>query len=113
MPAQPLSPPSRLPGADHPRRVPRRQLRASLTCLPPVPPPRKVKPSCEFSHNAGYLVLTIPAGKYVLTEKLLIKRSRLVLRGAGMGATVLQVPKSECAEISMPAVALQMPIVKV
>ncbi|PRW05792.1 cytosolic phosphoglucose isomerase isoform A [Chlorella sorokiniana] len=42
----------------------------------------------------GYLVLTIPAGKFVLTEKLLIKRSRLVLRGAGMGATVLQIPKS-------------------
>lgn len=40
-------------------------------------------------------MLTIPAGAYTLTEKLVIKRSRLVLRGAGMGATVLQVPKSE------------------
>ena len=52
-------------------------------------------PSYVSLTSPGYLVLTIPAGKYVLTEKLVIKRSRLVLRGAGMGATVLQVPKSE------------------
>lgn len=40
-------------------------------------------------------MLTIPAGAYTLSEKLVIKRSRTVLRGAGMGATVLQVPQSE------------------
>lgn len=45
--------------------------------------------------TAGYLVLAIPPGIYTLTEKLVIKRSRFVLRGAGMGSTVLAVPKSE------------------
>ena len=40
-------------------------------------------------------MLSIPAGRYTLTKHLAIKRSRLVLRGAGSGKTILNVPKSE------------------
>ena len=40
-------------------------------------------------------MLSIPAGRYTLTKHLTIKRSRLVLRGAGSGKTTLNVPKSE------------------
>jgi activating signal cointegrator complex subunit 1 len=39
-------------------------------------------------------VLSIPAGKYTLTDKLVITNSRVVLRGAGSGKTVLNIPKS-------------------
>ncbi|EFN50959.1 hypothetical protein CHLNCDRAFT_141582 [Chlorella variabilis] len=42
----------------------------------------------------GYTVLLIPKGTYTLTEKLIIKSSRVVLRGEGPGKTVLNIPKS-------------------
>ncbi|KAI3429364.1 hypothetical protein D9Q98_005459 [Chlorella vulgaris] len=41
-----------------------------------------------------FIVLFVPAGRYTLTERLWIKRSRLVLRGAGSANTVLYIPKS-------------------
>jgi hypothetical protein len=45
--------------------------------------------------HAEFIVLLVPAGRYTLTERLWIKRSRLVLRGAGSAKTVLYIPKSE------------------
>lgn len=45
-------------------------------------------------------MLALPKGKLTLKERVFIKRSNLVLRGAGLGQTVLYVPKSEP---SMPA----------
>jgi hypothetical protein len=39
-------------------------------------------------------VLYVPPGTYTLTERLTITNSRVVLRGAGSGKTVLYVPKS-------------------
>lgn len=39
-------------------------------------------------------VLTVPAGKFVLTQRLTIKKPNFVLRGAGEGKTVLYFPKS-------------------
>lgn len=42
-------------------------------------------------------MLLIPKGTYTLTTKLTIKNSRVVLRGAGSGKTILYIPKSEAA----------------
>jgi hypothetical protein len=39
-------------------------------------------------------VVLIPEGRYVLTDVLKLDRSNLVLRGAGVGKTVLVIPKS-------------------
>ena len=39
-------------------------------------------------------VIFIPAGRYVLTDTVQIKKSGLVLRGAGMEKTILVIPKS-------------------
>ncbi len=41
------------------------------------------------------MVLALPRGKLTLKERVFIKRSNLVLRGAGLGQTVLYIPKSE------------------
>ncbi|EFN59950.1 hypothetical protein CHLNCDRAFT_133034 [Chlorella variabilis] len=41
-----------------------------------------------------FIVLSIPPGTYTLTERLFIRRSRVVLRGAGAGKTTLYIPKS-------------------
>ncbi|KAL4421260.1 hypothetical protein ABPG75_010551 [Micractinium tetrahymenae] len=51
-------------------------------------------PSPPATRN--YIVLSLPAGKYMLTAPLAITRSRVVLRGAGTGenATVLSIPHS-------------------
>jgi hypothetical protein len=61
---------------------------------------------------AGHIVLEIPPGAYTLTERLWIKRSRLVLRGAGAGKTVFYIPKSElcanCALLRLGPSLLQM-----
>jgi hypothetical protein len=43
---------------------------------------------------AGFVVLSIPKGTYLLTQRLWIKRPRLVLRGAGRGQTIFSIPKS-------------------
>lgn len=53
----------------------------------------------EWAHKqsppkGGYTVLYIPAGTYTLTERLWIKKSNIVIRGAGAGQTVLDIPKS-------------------
>lgn len=40
-------------------------------------------------------MLGLPAGTLTLTKPLAIRRSKLVIRGAGAGKTVLSVPKSE------------------
>lgn len=39
-------------------------------------------------------MLYIPAGTYTLTERLWIKKSNIVIRGAGAGQTTLSIPKS-------------------
>ena len=39
-------------------------------------------------------VLLVPAGRYIISERLEIKKSRFVLRGEGMGKTVLFFPRS-------------------
>lgn len=41
-----------------------------------------------------YIVLSLPAGEFTLEALLAIRRSKVVLRGAGAGATVLNIPKS-------------------
>ncbi|KAL4458833.1 hypothetical protein ABPG75_013698 [Micractinium tetrahymenae] len=43
---------------------------------------------------AGWVVLALPRGRLTLKERVFITRSNLVLRGAGLGQTVLYVPKS-------------------
>jgi len=60
---------------------------------PSATPPHPTHPAAAAC--ADWIVLALPAGQLVLTEPLYIKRSKLVLRGAGMKATVLKVPKSE------------------
>ncbi len=40
-------------------------------------------------------MLYIPAGTYTLTARLWIKKSNIVIRGAGAGQTILYIPKSE------------------
>lgn len=45
--------------------------------------------------QAEFTVLYIPPGQYTLTDVLYIRRSRLVLRGAGRTKTTLYIPKSE------------------
>lgn len=42
-------------------------------------------------------MLYIPAGTYTLTARLWIKKSNIVIRGAGAGQTILYIPKSERA----------------
>ena len=59
-----------------------------LTLL--LPPP----PSLHSPH-AEYIVLELPARKFLLTQALHIRRSRLILRGQGSNNTTLVVPKSE------------------
>lgn len=93
----PRLPPLPCPGGPHARAAP--HAAALLRAAPPNRPP--ASPSCLLL-PAGYLVLAIPPGVYALTERLLIKRSRLVLRGAGMGRTVLAVPKSELRGLAHP-----------
>ncbi|KAL4418954.1 hypothetical protein ABPG77_001776 [Micractinium sp. CCAP 211/92] len=44
--------------------------------------------------KGGYTVLYIPAGTYTLTARLWIKKSNIVIRGAGAGQTILYIPKS-------------------
>lgn len=39
-------------------------------------------------------VISVPAGKFILTERVYLKKSHVVLRGAGVGKTVLYMPKS-------------------
>lgn len=39
-------------------------------------------------------VVAIPAGRFVLSERLTLNRSHIVIRGAGMGKTVLYFPKA-------------------
>ncbi|KAL4448197.1 hypothetical protein ABPG75_005416 [Micractinium tetrahymenae] len=48
----------------------------------------------QQSPKGGYIVLYIPAGTYTLTERLWIKKSNIVIRGAGAGQTILSIPKS-------------------
>lgn len=44
--------------------------------------------------DESYIVLSIPEGSFTLEERITINRSRVVLRGAGVGKTVFDVPKS-------------------
>lgn len=39
-------------------------------------------------------VISVPAGKFILSQRLEIKKPNLVLRGAGMGKTILYFPKA-------------------
>lgn len=54
-------------------------------------------------------MLYIPAGTYTLTERLWIKKSNIVIRGAGAGQTVLDIPKSEPGGAGAGAPASQGP----
>ncbi|KAL4435948.1 hypothetical protein ABPG77_000710 [Micractinium sp. CCAP 211/92] len=57
-----------------------------------------IKAALKWAHaqpaSAGWVVLALPRGKLTLKERVFIKRSNLVLRGAGLGQTVLYIPKS-------------------
>ena len=61
--------------------------RCSLASLAPLtipaPPPA-----------VAYLVLTVPPGEFILTDRLFIQRSYLVLCGAGSGLTTLRISKT-------------------
>ena len=64
-----------------------------------LPAPSPAHPPClrpaTCPYHTGWVVLYVPRGKYTLTAALKITRSRTVLRGAGRGATILNIPKSE------------------
>ena len=49
---------------------------------------------CLLPPAADFIVLSIPAGEYVLDEVVTITRSRVVLRGEGRNSTALYVPYS-------------------
>jgi hypothetical protein len=49
-------------------------------------------------------VLLVPAGRYVLTKQLFIKKSNFVLRGEGKGKTILYFPRP-LSEVGSPAPA--------
>ncbi len=44
--------------------------------------------------DAGSAVVTVPAGRFILTERLVIRRSGVVLRGAGAERTTIFCPRS-------------------
>lgn len=61
----------------------------------PIRAAAPLAPTPNAHSAAGWVVLALPRGKLTLKERLVIKRSNLVLRGAGPGQTVLYIPKSE------------------
>ena len=63
----------------------------------PLPLPRFTAPLPPAAAAAEYLVLTVPAGRFTITERLIIKRPWLVLRGAGSRKTTLYFPYSAAA----------------
>lgn len=56
--------------------------------------PSLLRSSSWLHVPAEYIVLYLPAGEYEVLERLEIRRSRVVLRGAGRGRTTLYFPKS-------------------
>lgn len=71
--------------------------RISRPCRQPLTSVQVPNPAhpCPLPPQAEFTVLYIPPGRYTLTDVLYIRRSRLVLRGAGRTKTTLYIPKSE------------------
>ena len=77
-----------------PLGVSTRQAHPPLPHQAPPSPPSLPLPAPPPPVPPGFVVLTLPPGRFELSERIYLNRSRLVLRGAGRVRTRLYVPHS-------------------